>query len=308
MVGRLLLQARNKFGHGPRVAYYRDVVRPRILKTAPINTASGGVAEVVVLSSHNDLLNLLWSLKSFYHQTRENFPLVILDDGSFTGVDTATVLSHFPNARLILAERANSEVPTILRGYPLCARFREFHPLARKIFDAAFYLSADRMLLLDSDLVFFRKPEELLAAAAGHCPAHNAFNEDVQPGLNISGDEATIRFDIQLLDRFNSGCGVLRREALRLDWMEEFLSAESIWNGHPWRIEQTLLALAACRDGAALLPSTYRVSLEAGIEGCVMRHYVGAVRHLMYREGIATLMRKGLLNSLNDDRTRLVQR
>ena len=90
----------------------------------------------------------------------------------------------------------------------------------------------------------------------------------------------------------------LSREILNLDWMEEFLGCESIWSGQPWRMEQTLLALAASRAGAELLPDEYRVSLREGIEGCVVKHYVGAVRHLMYREGIAHLNRTGFLQRL----------
>ena len=81
--------------------------------------------------------------------------------------------------------------------------------------------------------------------------------------------------------------------------MEELLGCDSIWSGHVWRIEQTLLACAASRDGVELLPTQeYLVSLTPGTEGCVAKHYVGAVRHLMYREGIARLVREGFLEKL----------
>ena len=72
-----------------------------------------------------------------------------------------------------------------------------------------------------------------------------------------------------------------------------------MWSGHVWRIEQTLLALAASRDGVDLLPEReYRISLAEGTQGCVVKHYVGAVRHLMYREGMARLVREGFLEQL----------
>jgi hypothetical protein len=64
--------------------------------------------------------------------------------------------------------------------------------------------------------------------------------------------------------------------------------------GHFWRIEQTLLALCSARFGVELLPSEYRISLTCGAENCVAKHYVGAVRHLMYSEGMRRLYRNGL--------------
>ena len=77
--------------------------------------------------------------------------------------------------------------------------------------------------------------------------------------------------------------------------MEEFLSCPSLLGGHIWRVEQTLLALSASRLGVELLGPEYRISRGEGIDGCVVKHYVGPVRHLMYREGIAQLTRQGWL-------------
>jgi len=83
---------------------------------------------------------------------------------------------------------------------------------------------------------------------------------------------------------------------MRLDWIEEFLGLPGIQDGHFWRIEQTIYALCSSRHGVELLPDEYTVYLEQGIGTRPLRHYVGAIRHLMYREGIARLAKDGLLN------------
>jgi hypothetical protein len=81
---------------------------------------------------------------------------------------------------------------------------------------------------------------------------------------------------------------LIHRDSLKLEWIEEFLGLPGIL-GHFWRIEQTVFALCSARHGVELLPPEYRVSLSAGTEGCVAKHYIGAVRHLMYGEGMRRL-------------------
>ncbi len=97
-----------------------------------------------------------------------------------------------------------------------------------------------------------------------------------------------------MIDRFNSGLGLIQRDSLRLDWIEEFLGVPGIL-GHFWRIEQTLFALCSSRFGVELLPPEYDVYLARGLGNRPSRHYVGAIRHLMYREGMPRLVRQGLL-------------
>ena len=56
--GALWLRLHQTFGHGLRVAWYRDVVRPRILSTAPIEDTTDQRCEIHVLTSKQDWLNL----------------------------------------------------------------------------------------------------------------------------------------------------------------------------------------------------------------------------------------------------------
>jgi hypothetical protein len=185
-----------------------------------------------------------------------------------------------------------------LAGYPRCRRYRATHPLAVKAFDFGAFLRTPRLLLLDSDVLFFARPDDLLARAGDPGYRRNAFNADVAPALNITAGEARAAFGVELVGRINSGLAVLQPEVFDLPALEEFLGHPAVTAGPVWRVEQTLLALAASRQGAELLPSAYRVSLSPGLDGCVAKHYVGAVRHLMYREGMARLARDGFLRAL----------
>lgn len=122
----------------------------------------------------------------------------------------------------------------------------------------------------------------------------NSANKDVISAYTVSPENAFKLAHVRLPEGFNSGLGVLHAESIRLDWIEEFLGLPDILS-HFWRIEQTLFALCSSRYGVDLLPLEYRIMLSKGLEGVVAKHYVGAVRHLMYSEGMAKLVKRGML-------------
>ena len=101
---------------------------------------------------------------------------------------------------------------------------------------------------------------------------------------------------MSLISRFNSGLGVIHRDSLQLDWIEEFLELPDIL-GHFWRIEQTLFALCSSRFGVELLPPDYDVFVNGSMGHRPVRHYIGQIRHLMYREGVRQLTKQGILSA-----------
>ena len=145
------------------------------------------------------------------------------------------------------------------------------------------------MLLLDSDVLFFDEPVELLRRIEDPDYRMNSVNADIQSAYTVDPAVVLERCGVTLIPRFNSGLGVIHRDSLNYDWIEEFLGLPDIV-GHFWRIEQTLYALCSSRCGGELLPPDYDVFLEGSLGSRQSRHYVGAIRHLMYREGIRTLV------------------
>ena len=154
------------------------------------------------------------------------------------------------------------------------------------------------MLLLDSDVLFFREPTKLLRAIEDPGYGLNTVNRDIASAYTVDPAEVKRQMGINFIERFNTGLGLIQKESLRLDWIEEFLGLPGILEGHFWRIEQTLYALCSSRFGVELLPETYDIRLSGGINNSSCRHYVGAIRHLFYKEGIRWLVRAGLLQEL----------
>ena len=295
--GALWLSLRQRFGHGLSVAWYRDAVRPRILRTAPVTDTTDRTCEIHVLTSKSDWLNLVWTLKSFYAASGRHYALCIHEDGTLGDEEIVTLQAHFPAARLVMRSEADARVEEALKDYPRCLAFRRTNLLAPKLFDFAIYLESDRMALFDSDLLFFSEPTEYLRRVENPEYALNTFNEDCADGYAIPEAELRTLVDHELPSRINSGLGLVQRDSLRWDWIEDYLAIPALTAGHFWRIEQTLFALCSSRFGVELLPAEYTVHLDGARPLGCFRHYVGEIRHLMYSEGMARLVAGGFMGA-----------
>jgi hypothetical protein len=249
-----------------------------------------------VLTSRSDWLNLIWSLKSFYAATGRRYALCIHEDGTLDAFALSSLRRHFPTARIVRRLEADQRVAHELREFPRSLQFRKANLLSLKVFDFIAYLQADRMVLFDSDLLFFDEPTAYLSRLEDSGYQLNAFNADCESAYTVDAETVRNRLGFELLARVNSGFGIVHRDSMRLEWIEEFLAVPGLAEGHFWRIEQTLYALCGSRFGAELLPQDYDVRLETGIPPRIFRHYVGAIRHLMYGEGIAHLVQNRFLD------------
>lgn len=298
--GAVWLRLQMRFQHGLKAAWNRDVVRKRILDTPPVDTRDTA-CEIHVLTSDSDWLNLIWALKSFYLASDRHYELSIHDDGTLTDETWIVLQSHFPFAHLITRAQGDATANERLADFPRCKSFRGSNQLSQKLLDSTLFLQNDRMLLLDSDVLFFHSPQVLIERIENPDYRLNTFNSDFESAYTITTETARTDLCIDLHPCINSGLALVHRDSLRLDWIEEFLGVEELTSGHFWRIEQTLFALLSSRYGVQLLPDEYTLTLDSNAhEGRPFRHYVGAIRHLMYREGIPQLISDGFFGRMMD--------
>lgn len=273
----------------PKTRYFRDIIRPRILYSLPVIDTNDYSLEIHVLTSQNDWLNLIWTLKSFYYFSPRRLALCIHADPVLSDGAVASLQSHFPKARVITQSVAREEVLDSLAAFPLCRKLRETNILSIKVFDFLHYLQAERMALFDSDLLFFAEPTAWLDYANDPDRRINVFNRDVASAYAVD-EQVITEAGFAIHPEINSGFGIVHKESMPLEWIEEFLSIPGMLEGHFWRIEQTIYALCASRFGVELLPDNYRVFLDGNLDDQPFRHYVGAVRDRMYTEGMRRLV------------------
>jgi hypothetical protein len=287
--GRLWYLLRRDLKRGFSSTWHDRVTSRRILNWR--NPHAGEPFQEIpvhLLTGSEDWLLACWMLASWFHMTQRNWRVIIHDDGHLPPEAAPAFVKIAPGVRGVSAGDADRAVLDALAGHPECRKYRLTHPLARKIFDVPTLTRGDRFIILDSDVLFFRRPEAILRwcdQATEEC----WFNQDVKESLPISREEAREKLGIDVWPRVNSGLCLMDRGAIDLDLCERALRETSLLAGHVWLVEQSLFAIcASARGQGGLLPPEYEVSLEWNARPeAVARHYVGAVRQRFYGDGIA---------------------
>jgi len=276
-------------------AWKRRRIQQRILDTPPLTTAETGPVEVRVLTWRRDWINLVWTLKSFYYFSGVDYPLFIHDGGLAPG-QAEQLRHHFPKARLILPSAADDEVAKELRkrGLSRCLAYRQRNISTRKLFDFYLLSHADSIISIDSDIVFFRRPEELISPKR----RKNLYNKDCAYWYSLPLDELEATFGIRPPPLVNSGLALVRRESMDFNLMNQWLANPKLF-ADAWVTEQTLHALCSTIYGIELLPDSYCVATTPGLgPEMVCKHYPGFFRHYLYAEGMKHLLNTGFMEKL----------
>jgi hypothetical protein len=282
----------------------RKQVESKILKTRPIVTRPSRETEkcpceVHVLTWDRDWKMALWAAKSFYFHSKVDWPLIWHEGGPLAVERRDQLIRHFPESRVVgWAEADRIIEPHLERlGLRRLGDIRRKNVMLRKLVDYAVIARARNVLSMDSDVLFFRAPIELIGSAVERLQC-GVFNRDVGDGYSLSPEIAQARWGIVPVAQLNAGLGLFPRAAVSLAMLEEFLQAPELPNDG--LLEQTLHALLAARTGIRYLPEEYCISPGPGLctrtgQPLVARHYPHFTRHLMFEEGIPALLRAGFL-------------
>jgi len=281
-------------------AYFRRQLWRKILSSSPIRTASSGTypVEVHLLCHRLDYLPAIWSLKSFYKAAKVDFPLVIHINGAASQNLYRRLAEHFPNAKLVPQAVADKQVEDHLKGcgWNRLLKARRASPFMMKLTDFSLIANAFIVLAIDSDVLFFLPPKELINWCNRPTKGY-LFQTDPTTNYNITFKEAADTFGIQLKPQINTGIMAYCKDTPDFASFNEYLCDPGVNTSNGF-IEQTLYAIHASHIGFELLPeSKYVISLKAGspYAGIVARHYAGPSRNLMTSEGIPFLQNNNII-------------
>jgi hypothetical protein len=249
-----------------------------------------------MLVCRRDLLMSVCSAKALNLAIETPLPWTFHDDGSLSDDDKATLSFHFPGSRLIDRRTADAFYDDTGDKYPRLRRLRHQHVMLLKLADMSVYASADRVLYLDSDILFFARPQFLISGLLER-GGKNYFNRDLATAYIAPPNVLRELTGTAPPERLNAGLSVLNRQDLSLARIEELLGLldvglRSDWSYYSHLIEQTIVALlsASSPSGVDHLPADYDVSLHKSINGAVCKHYVGAIRDQYELEGLRHLI------------------
>jgi hypothetical protein len=272
----------------------------QVLATAPVRAEvpGRGPVEVHLLCHRGDHLCAIWALKSFYRTSGVRWPAVVHVQGRLTAAMRRRFRHHVPDATVISQDEADARVLEALSArHPRLLDARRLSPFMMKLIDPVLCAGAERLVILDSDVLFFREPRELCAHVEQAAPDAWLFQRDPSSTYNISEADAATAFGIRMPARVNSGIAMVPRSLVDFDLCERLLEHPDVSRPTGW-IEQTLFALCAGAAGrVTFLPSSYLISLERGLDygSFTARHYAGPSRPLLTEEGMPYASLQGCL-------------
>ncbi len=264
---------------------------PRLVPEQPRLPAADGIS-VHVLIGVRSYREVVVTLRSFERFTGRRWQFILHDDGTLTAAEFAYLRSHLTSARFITRARADAEMLPALHAHPECRALRGRLPHSLKFFDFRHFAPHDRIIVLDADVLFFKRPAALLALVDQ--PDHGCwFNAETPEAYCLKRRELEPFLGGPLWHHVNSGVALVEKSALSLDLVEDFLRHfQHRWE-HPGLVEQTAFALCASRHGrGGPLPPEYEITSRPWrSRGAVMRHYAAAAKFdLMYLEGVVSLL------------------
>lgn len=202
---------------------YRDWMQAT--PPAPV-TGDGAVSEVHQLLGHRHVGMGLWSLKSLVRAADAELGVVIHDDGSLTPADMALMRAQLPGVRIIARAEADALVREQLAAYPACSRFRfgevmvtnhrgqsyNMFIMALILFDMNLLTPADKIIILDADVLFFRRPDLIADWARDPANARTLYSvEAYKPKREANG---SLSFGPKVARTLNSGLLCFSKSAL----------------------------------------------------------------------------------------------
>lgn len=252
--------------------------------------------ELHMLCGHRDIdMGILasWSLMRFLDGRGK---LIVHSDGSLAADEVERWRSTVGRLDLVSREESDQAVAEALSETRELHAWRTSNWASAQLVDAHLFGEAPTMLILDSDVLVFEKPDAVLAALEER-PPRFAWCEDLRNAY--SGEIATIReitgvtIPQKLCAGFLVSPRMTKTDFQRLDeHMVAIRRDGRLEVGHFWSCQTYYALLAASFQGSAVLPEAYRNTNGKTSPTQILRHYVGipSVRFRYFTEGTRRLM------------------
>ncbi len=277
---RLIFKAFWYYRKGFAYLYMRYVIAPRILyRTSPIERPqTRNDFSMHILFGERDFLMAIWSLASMYRVFPERGQLFIHSDGTLGERHQKVLRRLFPSARFEDKRNFLAKHGHLIADYPVLKKFREtYKKFQVRIIDYHFLSGKKYRLFIDSDLLWFKEPKEIMESLRAGVP---------KPLLASNGEYVRMIFrdGTQTDDKTslpNDGIAFYREDQMDPHTLEAFLEKCDYINkrfgDQAW--------LSWSMDYELLPDNTYIIKGEL-TDAIVVRHYTNPSRAKFYFYGL----------------------
>lgn len=299
-IGRFLLwltwggyHRRILFSIGPfgylRFLYARHIHLPAIAKAPPLSGRDRSF-EVHMLLNHGRILEGAWALYSFQHLSEASAHIVIHDDGTLQDKDLTLLRSLF--SPITIWRRAAADDVCVSRlkqlGFERLVRFRSQLVFALKLTDPVLLGRTRSIVIMDSDVLFFKTPTEILNAALS---GEAAYSLNCGDYYCVPESDLSDLIGGPLIPRCNAGLLVVDRRLVDLERWNDYLREPRFWNSDgtgEYHAEETLWACELARLKATPLPASYAIGAPKPSKFHFGHYHGGGPYHstLFYTRGL----------------------
>lgn len=183
----------------------------QILDTPPVSISKTTDVQIISLTSKEDFPMLILALKSLIILSGQQFDVLILDDGTLDTHSIKLLRNHLHGVSVVSTQAMDKKIgKSFKRNKEIISKSKS--PYIRKKIGTLLFAKKKKLLLLDSDILFFRKPEEIIDWARGKFDC--IYLQDVKDSYLISNIESRDLFKLSIYPRVNSGLLGLERSML----------------------------------------------------------------------------------------------
>jgi len=214
--------------------------------------------------------------------------VAVLDDGTLTAEHAAALRRVIPGLRVMGAAEIQNRLDEHLPAarFPTLRQRRLVYPHLRKLTDVHAG-SAGWKLVLDSDMLFHRRPEFLSGWL--HAPDRPCHMLDVENAYGYSAGLMAELAGTPVPDRVNVGICGLRSDAIDWDRLEHWCRVLLEREGSHYLQEQALTAMLVAGQSRAKAPAAEYVVRPTRAESlcptAVLHHYVAESKAWYFRFG-----------------------
>lgn len=276
------------------VSGIRDEFRHRLSQLPPLAGEEGKDVEVHMLCGTGSADMGMWASWSLMRYIPAG-TFILHSDGSLTERDLESWRRLIPNLHLVTKEESDKRSRERIDGrHPALAAWRPGNPFSSKAIDTHLFGEQPRFIVIDSDVLCFSDPSELLKNHAN--PDINfSWNVDERSCYTLPREQLENVVGHSIPDLFNSGILVTKRfddDDLAL-MNEAFTLCSTTGPTNTGWFEQSLTAVLAGKIGRGVpLGPNYRVAGGKTKRDAVMRHFVGVnrIRYRFFKEGIPRVL------------------
>ena len=280
-----------RYGYGPisLLNYFKNRVFARKIakKLTKYRCEKKENFEIHILCQKDDVIPAIWSLWSFLKNSQLCPKIVIHDDGSLDKNSADIFSEKFDDVEIIWKKDADELIDRMSVGQTIKDYRDNGHPLILKLIDIFLLSRTEKVMILDSDVLFFKNPEEITSFVKGSC-GRDALISRANSGFSIRANGnylekyGLIEKKVELM---NSGIIVYDKSSISENKLNEYLENCGL-NMSDYFVEMTgWNCLVGQTNYEFLPPDRYIIKGKPDFK-TVAKHFTSPRRHEFYAYGI----------------------